>query len=296
MENLQQADNQNVAECVRAIRQQVFALRNGEIAAQMARGGVNYSKNYGLLLPQLKMIASQYERSMTLSEALLDVDAREYRLLSLMLFPLDATMEQLEARIQRIAFREEAEIFALTTTPKMDVVMPWLLWRFDGRRIEELFDETMAHDSAMEIHWLVPTLTLYRSAAPIAMLDNENLEAIIFGLHVFFCRKSEHTLLRFSEETQRMVALAFCSLMNVKSNRQIDNENKTFWVYGDVADMSIVAGDVPTMVDEFIGDSFARKCRKFIQTIEEEMDMDFVDNADPKTCNSSYFKSRYFED
>lgn len=125
MDTTQDIRNQDINDLAKEIRQRVFALRNGEVAAQMRQGGVDYGKNYGLLLPQLRGIADDYPRSLALSEALLAVDAREYRLLSLMLFPTDASLEQLTARAARLEYDEEAEVFALVTTPKMEAAPLW---------------------------------------------------------------------------------------------------------------------------------------------------------------------------
>lgn len=154
MDATQDIKNQDINELAKAIRHRVFALRNGEVAAQMKQGGVDYGKNYGLLLPQLREIAADCPRSLELSEALLAVDAREYRLLSLMLFPTDATVEQLAERAARMTFDEEAEVFALVTTPKMEVAPRWAVAQLRG--------------DAEPVVLLAALMTLFRLAGRLA--------------------------------------------------------------------------------------------------------------------------------
>ncbi len=163
MDTAQDIQNQDINTQAKEIRHRVFALRNGEVAAQMKQGGVDYGKNYGLLMPQLRAIAADYPRSFDLSEALLDVDAREYRLLSLMLFPLDATVEQLTARAAQLLFDEEAEVFALATTPKMEAALPWAQSQLNG--------------STPAVPLLAAVTTLFRIVGKVSVAERRQIAA-----------------------------------------------------------------------------------------------------------------------
>lgn len=44
---------------MQAVKRRFFAMRNGDLAAQMAAGGLQYKMNFGLNLPQIAEIASQ---------------------------------------------------------------------------------------------------------------------------------------------------------------------------------------------------------------------------------------------
>lgn len=170
MDTAQDIQNQDINTQAKEIRHRVFALRNGEVAAQMKQGGVDYGKNYGLLMPQLRAIAADYPRSFDLSETLLDVDAREYRLLSLMLFPLDATVEQLTARAAQLLFDEEAEVFALATTPKMEAALPWALSQLNG--------------STPAVPLLAAVTTLFRIVGKIAVAERRQIAADLTSIAI----------------------------------------------------------------------------------------------------------------
>ena len=42
---------------MQAVKRRFFAMRNGDLAAQMAKGGIRYRINFGLTLPQIQEIA-----------------------------------------------------------------------------------------------------------------------------------------------------------------------------------------------------------------------------------------------
>lgn len=44
---------------MQAVKRRFFAMRNGDLAAQIARGGIAYRINFGLNLPQIRDIAAQ---------------------------------------------------------------------------------------------------------------------------------------------------------------------------------------------------------------------------------------------
>lgn len=78
-------------ETLRNIKTQFFALRNGEIADRLRKAGSPYKIIFGLLLPQIEMVAGSVEPSVELAETLwANTSTRESRLMATMVYPLDA--------------------------------------------------------------------------------------------------------------------------------------------------------------------------------------------------------------
>lgn len=85
------------------IKRRFFAMRNGMLADQMRRGGLDYRVNFGLNIPQVKEIAAWILDSgissadqLELANALWEnINTRESRLLAPMIFPADIMSEQL---------------------------------------------------------------------------------------------------------------------------------------------------------------------------------------------------------
>lgn len=88
------------------IKRRFFAMRNGMLADQIRRGGLDYRVNFGLNIPQIKEIAAEILASgLTSSEQLElagalweNINTRESRLLAPMLFPSDIMSEALALR------------------------------------------------------------------------------------------------------------------------------------------------------------------------------------------------------
>lgn len=87
------------------VKRRFFAMRNGMLAEQMRRNGLDYRVNFGLNIPQIKEIANELLRSgidsatqLELANALWEnVNTRESRLMAPMLFPADIMPRQLAA-------------------------------------------------------------------------------------------------------------------------------------------------------------------------------------------------------
>jgi len=79
------------------VKRRLFAMRNGALAEQMRRGGLQYRINFGLNLPQIKEIAASEVASSPDSATLINLakdlwaneSTRESRLLAPMIFPPD---------------------------------------------------------------------------------------------------------------------------------------------------------------------------------------------------------------
>ena len=109
------------------IRKKFFALRNGLIADALRKGGLEQKYIFGLQLPQIKEIASQFkpesdEESVELARELWkDRECRESRLLAchLMPPPMISKEETLEWTAD-VRSREEADILAFKLLRYLD--------------------------------------------------------------------------------------------------------------------------------------------------------------------------------
>lgn len=92
---------------MQAVKRRFFAMRNGDLAAQMAARGASYRINFGLNLPQIKEIArdflpggveaerfpSDFDRADFARRLRDNVTTRESRLIAPMLFPVEQLSE-----------------------------------------------------------------------------------------------------------------------------------------------------------------------------------------------------------
>ena len=112
-------ENFDIAGTIVAIRKQFYSLRNGMIADTLRKGGLKQKYIFGLQLPQIKEIASQFHRddnneTAEIARFLWNArDCREARLLACHLMP-PSLMTENEARewADDVSTREEADILA----------------------------------------------------------------------------------------------------------------------------------------------------------------------------------------
>ncbi len=111
---------------MQAVKRRFFAMRNGDLAAQMARGGISYRINFGLNLPQISDIAQAAltgtlpdnshkpddEERRTLARLLWDnTTTRESRLTAPMLLtPDDLDNESASEMLRGVMTTEEADV------------------------------------------------------------------------------------------------------------------------------------------------------------------------------------------
>lgn len=61
---------------------------NGVASTSMRQKGISYKVNFGLLIPQIKSLASDYQQDAELAELLWKEDTRELKILATLLYPI----------------------------------------------------------------------------------------------------------------------------------------------------------------------------------------------------------------
>lgn len=94
------------------LKRALYAMRNGIVADTLRRGGCPYRLIFGVNLPQLTEIASQFGPSAPLAaELAADTSLRESALLSFMLLPVDTlTIDDARRLVARVRWSEDADI------------------------------------------------------------------------------------------------------------------------------------------------------------------------------------------
>lgn len=85
----------DVNKTVKEIKQSFFLRMNGETARSMREKGLSYHLNWGINLPDLKEIASHYDKDYHLAIALWKEDIRECKILALMLMPPEKMLPEI---------------------------------------------------------------------------------------------------------------------------------------------------------------------------------------------------------
>ncbi len=81
-------------ELIRNIRTDLRLAMNGVVSSSMRDKGVDYKMNFGVDVPRIKGIAEKYEPNAALAKELWQIDVRELKILSTMLYPLDEFKEE----------------------------------------------------------------------------------------------------------------------------------------------------------------------------------------------------------
>ncbi|MFV0390983.1 MAG: DNA alkylation repair protein [Paludibacteraceae bacterium] len=82
-------ENKKIDEAVREIRRKISASKNGVVADSMKQYGVIYKNNFGVDIPRLKEIASQYTSDHDLSQRLWALRIRESMILAMWIQPVE---------------------------------------------------------------------------------------------------------------------------------------------------------------------------------------------------------------
>lgn len=95
---------------LREIRVQLRLAMNGVIAASMREKGMKYKLNFGVPIPEIRLIARQHAPDAALAEALWKEDIREFKILATLLQPADTfSLEQALQWVEEIPYPEIAE-------------------------------------------------------------------------------------------------------------------------------------------------------------------------------------------
>lgn len=73
---------------IRDIRKRCRLLMNGVASTSMRQKGMSYKVNFGLLIPQIKSLASDYQQDAELARLLWKEDTRELKILATLLYPV----------------------------------------------------------------------------------------------------------------------------------------------------------------------------------------------------------------
>lgn len=96
------------------MRSQLRLAMNGVVSASMRAHGIHYKLNFGVSLPKVKEIASQYTKDSVLAERLWKEDVRELKIMATLLQPFEEfTPEQAERWVLDICYQEIAEQYCI---------------------------------------------------------------------------------------------------------------------------------------------------------------------------------------
>lgn len=99
-----------IHEIIKDIKRDLRLSMNGIISAHQRKQGLNYKINFGVEIPRLKELASNYQKDKMLAEALWKENIRESKLLAIFLYPTEKfTAETAERWIGECPFTEIAD-------------------------------------------------------------------------------------------------------------------------------------------------------------------------------------------
>lgn len=99
-------------EIIKDIRFRLRKAMNGVVSASMRREGMEYKLNFGVSIPEIKVIASAYTPNAELAKWLWTQDVREHKILATLLYPREAfTEEDAESWVGDIRYLEIVEQF-----------------------------------------------------------------------------------------------------------------------------------------------------------------------------------------
>lgn len=114
---------------IKEIRVRLRLGMNGVVSQSMREKGMVYKLNFGLLLPQIKAIAADFDKNAALAEALWKEDIREFKILATLLQPVDGfTYPQAMRWIGEIPYQEIAEQVCINLLKKLPFAQE-LVWQ-----------------------------------------------------------------------------------------------------------------------------------------------------------------------
>lgn len=116
-------ENKEITESITKIRRLIRASMNGVTVESMQEKGLNYEKNFGVALPRLREIATQFEPNLQLATQLWLLGIRETMIIGSLLVPMHefSCQNALEWH-NKITTTELAEIISMTLFSKLPEV------------------------------------------------------------------------------------------------------------------------------------------------------------------------------
>lgn len=110
----------NIAEEIRKIKQELRLSMNGVASAFMRENGLNYKLNFGVEIPRLQSIASEFQPNHELAQALWKENIRECKILAGMLQPVDSFYPEIaEIWIESMPTAEIAQLTVMNLFQKL---------------------------------------------------------------------------------------------------------------------------------------------------------------------------------
>lgn len=110
----------NIAEEIRKIKQELRLSMNGVASALMRENGLNYKLNFGVEIPRLQSIASEFQPNHELAQALWKENIRECKILAGMLQPVDSFYPEIaEIWIEGMPTAEIAQLTVMNLFQKL---------------------------------------------------------------------------------------------------------------------------------------------------------------------------------
>lgn len=107
-------------EIVLDIRKRLVLSMNGIASADMKESGMKYRLNYGVELPRIKEIASDFSKDSKVAAALWKEDIRECRMLAAMLYPEEMFLPDLACVwVSQIKYPDLAEVCSMYLFSRM---------------------------------------------------------------------------------------------------------------------------------------------------------------------------------
>lgn len=127
----------NIKELEIDIKKELRASMNGILSARMRNAGMPFRLIYGVELPRLRNIATEFPQDATLANHLWQLNIRETRLLAIMLMPVDDfTTENATSWAETMVTAEEAQILAMVLLPKHNEAGKLcLFWLKEGKAL-----------------------------------------------------------------------------------------------------------------------------------------------------------------
>lgn len=101
-------------EIIQDIRFRLRKAMNGVVSTSMRRKGIDYKMNFGVSIPEIKLIAANYQPDVELARRLWAQDVRELKILATLLYPHETfTEEEAEKWVAEIRYQEIVEQFCI---------------------------------------------------------------------------------------------------------------------------------------------------------------------------------------